>query len=355
MRLLRRRFVVFCAGLSLVIVAFLIGSQINNNNIRVYPISDSPSIKLNEISVQLPGKFSAQFAGEMVANSAGLFAREGLRVALHPNDAENQFSQITTGGDVIAISTAEQFLTMRAAGARIVAFASAFAKSTVVFYATEKSRILTPSDFIDRRVGYQPGRDTAIIYEALMDRLQISRSRIREIQWGSNVSLLMNGTVEVLPGHVGVEGWALRRLGIAYNMINPPDYGLHMPGTVYFTGERIIRDHPDTVRRFLSAVIAGWELTYSDEGKSAEMIAAFDGSTLDPEMVRFQLDQQRDSLRPYGNRFCELEESRWRLLQSVLVQQRRLANPIVLADAINLNFVRDVYLMRSQGSGLSHE
>ena len=119
---------------------------------------------------------------------------------------------------------------------------------------------------------------------------------------------------------------------------------------MYFTTERTIRDHPDLVRRFLRAVIAGWELTYSDKHRSVPMIVAYDAAALSPEMVSFQLEQQRGELRPSGARIGDFDETQWQLLQGILIQQRSFKDPIDLASAITFDFLRDAYSFRHMGS-----
>ena len=343
-----------CAALAIIAVAAVFAAGIKQS-----PPAENTSqsaVTPNQVSVRLSGPFGSGFAGEMVALAAGLFAREGMIVTLRPGNTDtNSLSRVAAGEDVIGVAGAEQFLTMRAQGTPVVAFAAGFLKTTVEFYALERSGIRTPFDFVGRRIGYQPGQGTAIIYRAMMDRLQISRSKVQEIPVGIDVSPLLDGRVEVLPGHVGVEAYALTSKGISYNVVSPPDYGLHVPGTVYFTTERTIREHPDTVTRFLRAVIAGWELSYSDEQRSIPMIVAYDTAALSSDMVHFQLEHQRDGLRPYGTRFGETDESQWRLLQATLIQQGQIKEPINLTSAVTMAFLQDVYRSRSLGSVVKGE
>jgi ABC-type nitrate/sulfonate/bicarbonate transport system substrate-binding protein len=334
-----------------VLIALVAVLAARTNHGPAAAIPSQSEVTANQASVQLSGPFGPRFAGEMVALSAELFTREGLSVTLRPGDTDSDsLSRVAAGEDTIGVAGAENFLMMRAKGAPIVAFAAGFLKTTVAFYALDRSGVRTPFDFVDRRIGYQSAQDTAIIYRAMMDRLQISRSKVHEIPIGIDVSPLLDGRVEVLPGHVGVEAYTLTRDGINYNEINPPDYGLHVPGTVYFTSEHTLRDHPNTIRRFLRAVIAGWELTYSDEQKSVPMIAAYDTATLSSEMVSFQLNRQRGELRPSGARLGDFNETQWRLLQSILIQQRLIKDPIDLTSALTFEFLRDVYRARSVGS-----
>jgi hypothetical protein len=59
----------------------------------------------------------------------------------------------------------------------------------------------------------------------------------------------------ILPGEIGRESRLLNQLGQPFDQINPDAFGLHPPGSVYFTSEDTLKDHPDLVRKFLRAVI----------------------------------------------------------------------------------------------------
>jgi ABC-type nitrate/sulfonate/bicarbonate transport system substrate-binding protein len=304
------------------------------------------------VSVRLNGPFDPGFAGEMVAARAGLFEREGLSVDLKPGGAEVDPVRLVGGGtDAIGVAGAESVILARAKGVPIVAFAAAFLESPVVLYALEKSAIRAPNDLGGKRIGYQPGQDTAIAYQALMARLRIARGMVHEIRVGSDMAPFLNGEVDVWPGHIGVEAFTLKQTGIGYNVISPASHGVHVPGTAYFAAEATIRENPELILRFLRAVIAGWEMTYADYAKSIPLIASFDAETLTPELIRFRLDQQRAVLRPLGARFGEFDSAHWRSLQDILVQQKLLKEPIELSKAVSFEFLRDSY--RRSGALLS--
>jgi len=295
-------------------------------------------------SLRLKGAFSPDFAGEMVAARGGLFKREGLQIELKAAGAEvDPVRQVSSGIDSFGVANAGDFLTARAAGAPIVAFAAGYLESPVVFYVHEKSEIRTPRDFFGKRLGYQPGQDTAMIYQALMAKSLLSRSEVHEVRVSTDFAPFLNGTVDVWPGHVGAEAYAFRQRGVGYNVLAPANYGVHVPGTVYFTSERIANDQPSLVRRFLLAVLSGWEQTYADETTSIPLIASYDPTVLTPELIRFRLQQQREFLRPNGARFGEFEEEHWQSLQDILLQQRVIKEPIDLSRAVAHDFLRDVY------------
>jgi ABC-type nitrate/sulfonate/bicarbonate transport system substrate-binding protein len=295
-------------------------------------------------SVRLDGPFDPSFAGEMVAERAGLFAGENLRIELRLGAPEaDPIPRVSSGDDTIGIVGAERFLLARGAGMPLVAFAAAYLESPVLLYARETSGIRTPYDFAGKRIGHRAGGDTAIIYDAMMAKLQLPRGETREIPAGLDLAPLLRDEIDVWPGHVGAEAYALTQAGVAANVISPASYGVHVPGTVYFASEKTLRDNPSLVRRFLRAVIAGWQLAYDDDAASVPLIASFDPGTLTPDLVRFALAQQREFLRPLGARFGEFDDTHWRSLQDILVQQKLLKEPMDLSRAVTYDFLRDAY------------
>jgi len=295
-------------------------------------------------TLYLNGPFDTGFAGEMVAVRAGLFERARLLVELKPGGVgADPVRLVSEGTDAIGVAGAENFLLAQAKGASISAFAAAYVESPVVLYALDKSAIRTPDDFVRKRIGYRPGHDTAIIYEAMMAKLMLSRGMVQEVKVGSDMAPFLSGEVDVWPGHAGVEAYTLKQEHIGYNVISPASYGVHVPGTVYFTTERIVREKPELIRRFLRAVIDGWELTYADYAKSIPLIASFNDGRLTADLIRFRLEQQRALLRPLGARFGEFDDIHWRSLQAILIQQKLLKEPLELSSVVTYDFLKDLY------------
>jgi ABC-type nitrate/sulfonate/bicarbonate transport system substrate-binding protein len=347
---MRRRYTAVTVGLvvlgsfSFVIAAFTVKEAMSPSKTQVLRSIARPDL----LSVRLGGPFDPKFAGEMVAFSAGLFGHEGLRIELRPADvSKDAIDLVATGADDIGVTSGEKFLLARSQGLPIIAFAAGYLKSAVVLYSLRESGIRAPVDFVGRRIGYQSGRDTAIIYEAMMARLLFSRSKVHEISVGEDIAPLLSGDVDVWPGHVGVESFIMERQGIRYNVIDPGSHGIHWPGTIYFTNERIFWQKYDQIQRFVRAVLAGWELVYADKEKVIPLISAFETARLTPELVRFKLEQQRDFLRPLGARFGEFDQTQWRSMQDMLRQQKIIIGTVDLSKAVSFDFVRDVYRRRT--------
>lgn len=295
-------------------------------------------------SVRLSGPFDPQFAGEMVALRAGLYRANKLRVDLESGASQLEpIRDVAEGRDTIGVASPALVLSARAQGVPLVAFAAGYVESPVVFYALKDANVHAPADFVGKRVGYQSDRGTAIIYEAMLNKANLSRASAQEVKVSSDFSPLISGRVDVWPGHVGVESYALISRGIGFDVINPDEYGVHVPGSVYFAREDTVRDHPDVIERFLQATLGGWRLTYADYDKSVSLVSGFNPDRLPSDFVRFKLEEQRSHLRPLGSRFCEFDNDHWRALQAILVQQRRLQEPLDISKAVTYVFLQDAY------------
>ena len=332
----------FAAGILALGGAYLTGasSQGESTGAAIVPPSSEPS----SISMRLMGNFGPQFAGEMLAARTGLFRREGLKVELREGaDSEEAIAAVASGADAIGVARADSFLEARGKGSLIVAFAASFIESPVAFYALKKSTLRGAQDFAEMRIGLRAGDDTEVSFEALAAKLGLPRSTMREAAVGSDVSTLINGDVDVWPGHVGRDDYALASRGVEYIAVSPGSYGVHLPGSVYFASEQTVRERSQLLQSFLRSVIAGWQLAYANASISVPMIVSFDQKKMTPDSVRFALESQRDSVRPIAARFCEFDESHWRSLQEILLSQRLLDKPVDLSLAVTYQFLNEAY------------
>ena len=269
-RNLRRTYGLLCAALGATAVIGLFGYELSIlNGQRDGEGAPIPSA----VSLRLMSPFGPAYAGEMVATRSGLFEREGLSVALRSghNDLD-PIASVVNGADTFGITRADSFMSAREKGAPIVAFSASFIESDAVFFALKKSDLMTPQDFVGHRVGRRAGDDTETVYDALTKQFGLQRDQITEVPVANDLAMLIRGDVEVWPGHIGNEDYALDRQGVDYVVISPASYGVHLTGCVYFARDRTVVEEPRLVQHFLNGVIAGWNAAYQDYAISVPLI-----------------------------------------------------------------------------------
>lgn len=299
--------------------------------------------RTTSVSFRLNGLLGPKVAGEIVAARTKVFERNGINVELREGaEGMDPIAAVVSGADTFGISDGANFLIARDKGLPIVAFAAGLIENSVVFYTLEKSGIRSPLDFIGMRVGRRAGTDGAILYDALLKITGLSRSQIPESATDTGLDALLEGKVDVIPGHIGQEGFVLNQKGVPFTVIRISDYGIHVPDVVYFTTEKLIRDRPSLVQRFLQSIIAGWIMTYSDTATSVPLIVAA-GKGLTSEQVRFELAAQRDFVMPLSRRVAEFDEQQWKQLRAILTNARMMDGSVDLGRAINYDILKEAY------------
>jgi len=297
-----------------------------------------------KVSLRLKWLYDPGFAGEMIAAKAGFFSKSGLDVDIKPGGFEaDPIKLVASGADSFGVAGADSFLLARAKGVPIVAFGAGYLQTPVVFYVRADSGIKSPRDFIGKRVGVQAGQDTETVYQALLKRNGVSRDKIKEVPVKYDFTPFLARQVDVWPGYAATQSYILRQQKIAYNVIKPSDFGISYLGTVYFTSESYASAHPERVRALLDAIIEGWDLTYSDYARTVPMISSFDSKSLDPELVRFNLDVQREFIHPPGSRYCEFTDASWQTLGQTLVDVGLLPASVNLGNAYTKQFLSAYY------------
>lgn len=295
-------------------------------------------------SLRLKWIYDPGFAGEMVAAKAGFFKENGLDIELRPGGFESDpIKLVASGSDTFGVAGADSFLLAREQGVPIVAFAAGYIDTGVVYYSRAESSITSPQDFLGKRVGYQAGQDTATIYEALIKQAGIDRKQVKEIPVKFDFTPFLTKQVDVWPGYAATQSYILQRERIPYNVIVPSKYGIKYVGTVYFTTEQFMSEHPEIVQSFLDGLIKGWEYTYSNYDGAVPLIASYDEKNLTPDLIRFNLDKQKDSILPAGSRFCEYSMDKWEAMQATLLDQHLLAAPVDLNQAVTRRFLDTHY------------
>jgi ABC-type nitrate/sulfonate/bicarbonate transport system substrate-binding protein len=290
-------------------------------------------VELKTVSLYLSGPSGPAVAGVLVAAQLDAIRDAGLPFKIVTGPGTDPIAAIVNRQVTFGLVAADAFMMARAGGAPIVAFAANYLESPVVFFAAKRSNVQAPFDFVDNRVRYPASRQGAMIYNALTARLQIPRSRVKEVRAGEPACDFTQ--VEVCSGEIPKDAYDLFAKGTAYTLLRPTDYGIHVPGSVYVAREDTLRNFPSAAERFLRMIIAGWTYIYADYERSVPLIEKATGGTLSKDQIRFELEVQRDFVLPLGRRFGEFDERQWKMLRDIMFNERLIDDTFNLSAAVN--------------------
>lgn len=293
-----------------------------------------------QISLLLDGSFSGRFGGEMVATRQGFFASD-VTVRAEPNDPD--FVATVAREHAIGVTSGQSFLLAAWRGVPVTAFAASFLDTPTVIFTLERSGLRRPADLIGKRVGYRMASEGDVVFDAMMAQLGLPRSQITKMPDRDTLDALGAGEVDAIIGGIDEQPDPSSSAFVKLNVIKPQDYGIHVPGQIYFASNDLLHDRPSVIADVLQAIIRGWQFTYADYARSVPVLIGMGLTTTNSERLKFELQQQRPLVMPTGGRIGDYDESRWRTLRDILLFAKLGEEGVPLAQAVDYQFLRDVY------------
>jgi ABC-type nitrate/sulfonate/bicarbonate transport system substrate-binding protein len=320
----------------IILLLILIGSFIffynRNNN------TSNESVKEN-VSVRLKWFNQAQFSGYYVAQSKGLYEEAGLNVTLNPGGPNiSQIQLVASGTDQLGITSGNQIILARDKGIPVVAVAVIYEKSPIAIVSFKEKNITNPTDLIGKKIGIVFGDDDEVIYKALLKNQGINEIQINAQQKTFDLSQLISGQTDAEGVYEMNEPYLLQQKGYDINIMKPRDYGINFYGDTLFTTEDMIKNHPETVRKFVQATVEGWNLALNDKDYAITQVLEKD-STLDKGQQTFFLNASEPLIsNPEGIGLSN--KSTWEEMKRILVEQNYIENDLDIDSVFTNEFLK---------------
>jgi len=303
------------------------------------PVRTSTAPTAAAVKLLLDGPYAARFAGELSASKQGYFSSR-IELAGQPDP---DFVQTVARQHAIGVTSGQKFLLATWRGAPVTAFAASFLDTSVAIFTLEGSGLRRPVDLVGKRVGYRRASEGDVVFDAMMAQLGLPRSQITKVPDRDSFEALRAGEVDAVIAAIDEQPDPSSSAFVKLNVIKPQDYGIHVPGLVYFASNALVHEQPSMIADVLQGVIRGWQFTYADYARSVPVLAGTGPARLPPERLTFELQQQRPLVLPTGGRIGDYDESRWRTLRDILLFAKLGEEDVPLAQTVNYQFLRDVY------------
>jgi ABC-type nitrate/sulfonate/bicarbonate transport system substrate-binding protein len=233
---------------------------------------------------------NANFAGEVSASKRFAQAEKiQLKVVPGAEDVDPIKVVLSKGAD-FGVVGGDLLVAAVAKGAPLVAIGVVNAKSPTCFLVKAKSGIKGPTDFPGKRVGILAGTNTERIYQLMMKRAGIDRSKVKEIQAPFELQTFVLGQYDVRPAFIYDEPVSLEQQGISYEVIDPAQYGVHFTGTVYFTRRDMLDGKRPLAQALVNSLVKGWAFAIANPNDSlSDVLAAYPSLKKERESRSLQL------------------------------------------------------------------
>jgi ABC-type nitrate/sulfonate/bicarbonate transport system substrate-binding protein len=306
------------------------------------PATGESKKEIDKVGFRLSWVHDLAYAGLYLAKDNGHFSTEGMDVTLSPGGfGLDPIKQVATGADQFGIAGANNLLLARAQQIPVVAIGVYFQRNGVAFVTRKDSGIISFRQFKGKRVGLQTGTDTDTVYRMLLVKNGMTPGDVREVPIQYDMAPFLTNLIDVLPGYVTNQPITLRNKGIDVNVITADSEGLHIYGSVFFTSEKLIKDRPDLVARFMRALQRGWQDAF--DHKDMTIAAA---KRWAPEFDATILPQIYDAAMPLiqadipGVPINGMDDERWRTTMRAMRDSGLLKDEVDLTRAYTKQFVK---------------
>lgn len=256
--------------ISFVLIALLITTSCN---------SSCNTAKKENVSLRFDWFTSMTFSGEVWGYQE--FAKKNnLDLKLEPgSESTDPLKLVIAGSNEFGCISAEKFLAANEKGADLVAIGVINQISPTVFVSKKEKNIATPKDWIGKRVGILPGGATEYVYRSLLRKEGIAPTQFTEVTVSFDLATFIADSYDVRPAFIYDEPVSLESQNIAYNLIEPKEYGVNYVGRVYFAKRDFVKNNPELVQKFINTMADGWNAAIVNPEEAINNLKKFEPKT----------------------------------------------------------------------------
>lgn len=219
-----------------------------------------------KLRLQLQALPKFQFAGYYAARQQGFYAEEGLDVEIQPRDSgQDVLQQVMSGQADFGIGDAG-LVAHAANGQPLTLVAAVLQHSGQALFSKRSLAISAPNAILGKRIMFDATSNDFSPVRMLFSKLKMQPEQYQSVLGGS-IDELLRGKSDLIVGNSTELPHEFKKRGIAFNSIQPLDYGIDVYAELLFCSLQQIQAHPERVERFRRASLKGWHyaLEHSEE------------------------------------------------------------------------------------------
>jgi NitT/TauT family transport system substrate-binding protein len=305
-------------------------------------ISDRASAA-EEVTYRLKWLINMSTVGDVYADVQGYFKEEGLAVKIKPGGPERDaIRELEMGYSQFGVASADQIINALEKGSPVVVTAQLFQVNPLRWiYRRKKMEIRSLSDLKGKTLGVTFGKNDEFIMRALLSRAGINDNDVKLFSVRLDYTPFFRGDVDLWPVYINSQGVDLERRmaaeGDPIAFFNPADYGVRFVANSVVTSRKMMTEKPDTVRRFMHALLKGWRVSLepANAQKAIEIVSRYDKDTSLPVM-KAQLKTTRPLVKPDpGTVIGQIDKSAWKQTEELMLKYKQITKPVDVLSHIH--------------------
>ncbi len=273
--------------------------------------------------------------GALYAETHQLFEKAGLDVEVKAGGPERDaIRELELGYADFGAASADQVLRARAKGSPVVVIAQLFQVNPLQWmYRPEETQIQTLADLKGKVIGITFGGNDETIMNTLLAEAGLDNSDVKLFSVRYDYTPFYRHQVQLWPVYRNAQGpiiaAQLNKAGEKTAFFNPADFGVNFVANCVVAESRTLKERPDLVKRFLTALLTGWQqaLDPQNQEEAIKTLQKYDPDTPRP-ILEEQLKITRELIQPKTDlavdRIGTIDEKSWEQTERIMRAQKQL-------------------------------
>lgn len=302
----------------------------------VFCLSAEARAEQTELNYRLKWLFNIGASGDIYADSGGYFAKAGLKVNVKEGSPEkNAINELELGHADFGCASADQVIRALEKGAKVVVLAQIFQISPMQWiYRADKPEIKTLADLKGRSIGITLGGNDETVMNTLLAQAGIDKKDVNLTGVRFDFGPFLTGKVDIWPVYRNTQGVLLKdKLALAgeqARFFDPSKFGVNFVANSVITSEKMLKEQPQAVEKFIAALLAGWEAAMNPANEADVLTAVCklekDGQE---EIMRKQLAVTRELVQPSpAVQIGAIDVAAWQQTEAIMLREKQIEKAV---------------------------
>jgi two-component system sensor histidine kinase/response regulator len=269
-----------------------------------------PRAAPEKLRLQLKWRHQFQFAGYYAAIEKGYFSEEGLEVSLVEGRPGVIPATVLTRGEAEFAVDSPGVMLQRQQGLPVVVIAAIFQHSPTIVLSRKDSGISSPHDLRGKRIMVEVGTDPEFLSMQANEGMGPESFTLVPHSW--KLDDLISGRVDAQTAYVTDQPQEMLKRGVAPGVIRPFHYSVDFYGDCLVTSEKLARERPELVERFLRATRRGWRHAMAHPREMATLILSRYSQAKTLDGLLYEAEAMRELIQPELVEIGHMNLERWR-------------------------------------------
>lgn len=214
----------------------------------------------------------------------GYYEMEGIAAEIRRGfGSPDGIKRVAVGTATFVFADLGTMVRMRSDGLPVKMIASGFVQSPGEVVMRKDSGLRTPKDLEGKRIVIPVGGPLDFQLKAVFEKAGANYDAVKKVQLDAGLwpGALIERKVDAITGYVTDYSIAVEAKGVSVNVIRFAEHGVDIYGSGIITSEKLIRENPDLIRRFLRAVHRGYQFASRNPEEAIDILFRYA-----PELVK---------------------------------------------------------------------